>query len=655
MAFLALSGTELPKLGAGPKAVATLKTLSAGGESARRLGEAEISDATEESESEKKEAKKEGEVEKKEKEAAETGETEEEKEEKEEEEELEKEAEDGEEEEEEEEEEEHFTHADIQVACVVLGAVAIDVSLFDLVNWTDDDIRLYTWSILSMTISIFVAVLGFGAINQYVELLAEGMNEWLGVALAFAQCAFYLVFMLFWIGYESGMICEPGEVNLDEEVWTVADSNRAEHGRLLTADEIATLNSIDQKRGTYEDENGNRTPVMKRKMVLEQRLRRMKCYAGLLSHMAGFAAINAGGQLQHTDLFNSHPLLCLIPTLITCALCQLVFLVSGHFRKMQYEAAKALGRAGRRAKLCSEFIEEGENDVMSLSLSFLAVQSVKFGLSGLLPNVEGVEEPEERQPWPAVCGLYLSSLLFAAISSVLAIGMVKRREQPETRETAPTSTQPLRKTRTRNSWMEEASLDFQKTTEEPVEENAETLMDRVWSTLMSTAAMSFAWCVLFATRWVCVNVTFVDLESMFGMIQLALILSLFAGVSVFLFDVADDFFKNHGNSEAGSLAVSTIINALALLVGFTWEKCFDHGVKAISARAGHARLNKLVLAAVVAVLVVRPWRRYILTKVMYLELMKKSTLKQRFNNEAARSGYSSVPSLEPSPRDESKK
>lgn len=530
---------------------------------------------------------------------------------------------------EEEEEEEHFTTADVQVSYVVFGAVTIALCLFDLVNWDDDDIRLYTWSIVSMTISIFVAVLSFEGINQYVELLSEGMNPWIRVVFAYGQCLAYLFLMLFWISYESGMVCEPGQVDLDEETWTIADTNLAEHGRPLTSEEeknvsLATNAETTAKIGLYSDEFGNQLPVMKRKLKLEQRLRRMKCYAGLLAHMAGFAAINAGGVLQHMHIFSASPVLCCVPILVTGALCQVVFSMSKAFRTFHLQAAIDAGRAGRRAKLCEESVEEAENDVMGLSLSFLVVQVLRFSLTGVLPNLEGVEVPEIKIQWQAVAGLVGCAAVFACKASCLAVLLV----QSSSENNADVRTAEVLENREDREASTSAATAQRDAPKEQV--GNFTFMERLGPTGMSAMAMCFAWSLLFATRWICVNAPFVNLRSMMGTIQLALILSLVAGFSVFMFDKADDFLKARGDSEAGSLAITTIINALALLVGFTWEKCFDYGVQAISTDLGGAgaRGMKFALAIVVGLFVIRPWRRYILTKVLYLEILKKHRIHQ---------------------------
>jgi len=54
----------------------------------------------------------------------------------------------------------------VTVSVMLLGSVAFVMALFYLVNWYDSDIRLYTWKMISATLSIFMAVLLFGAVKK---------------------------------------------------------------------------------------------------------------------------------------------------------------------------------------------------------------------------------------------------------------------------------------------------------------------------------------------------------------------------------------------------------------------------------------------------------------------------------------------------------
>ncbi|CAL1155917.1 unnamed protein product [Cladocopium goreaui] len=53
------------------------------------------------------------------------------------------------------EEEEHFTREDISCSFMLMGMFFFTMVIFYLVNYPDDDIKRYSWSIINTTISIF--------------------------------------------------------------------------------------------------------------------------------------------------------------------------------------------------------------------------------------------------------------------------------------------------------------------------------------------------------------------------------------------------------------------------------------------------------------------------------------------------------------------
>merc|ERR1711957_207384 len=156
--------------------------------------------------------------------------------------------------------------------------------------------------------------------------------------------------------------------------------------------------------------------------------------------------------------------------------------------------------------------------------------------------------------------------------------------------------------------------------------------------------MGFAWCIMFGIRWACVIVPFVNLEEMLGIVELSVALSFVCALCVFFLDTVDDIFKRGGASQAGSLATTALINAIALLIGFTWEKSFDHGVLAVSTVSSHPESVRTVLAILVCCVLIRPWRRYLLAKVMYLEARKKARMRTAFTKYApADRSYAAMP------------
>ena len=80
------------------------------------------------------------------------------------------------------------------------------------------------------------------------------------------------------------------------------------------------------------------------------------------------------------------------------------------------------GEVDEYERMWSEFTEEGENDVMGLSISFMMVQVIRFGISGIFPNTEGAESEADRGEHPvwqvgALCG---TAIVFAFVLFVLA-------------------------------------------------------------------------------------------------------------------------------------------------------------------------------------------------------------------------------------------
>jgi len=251
------------------------------------------------------------------------------------------------------------------------------------------------------------------------------------------------------------------------------------------------------------------------------------------------------------------------------------------------------GSEMRRARLCHENVVEAENDVSSLTLSFLGVQAARYAVGGVLPNAEGLEEPEKPHAWLAMILLLSVAIVFAGVAVAMSLNLKIEEEEQEDEDNVK-------------------------------EPPSEPFRERALQVATNGAAMVFAWCLLFGTRWLFVKIPYIDMETMMGRICLALVLSVFSGAVVFVLDEIDDYFREKGNmaQEAG-FAIRTIIQALAILVGFSWEHCFDGGVAAVAFLSPHRKLTKFLLGVAVCFYLVPAWRRHILTKVLALEDMKK--------------------------------
>ncbi|CAE8677066.1 unnamed protein product, partial [Polarella glacialis] len=211
-------------------------------------------------------------------------------------------------------------------------------------------------------------------------------------------------------------------------------------------------------------------------------------------------------------------------------------------------------------------------------------QAIRFFISGVFPNIEGLEaEPEMPKTNSVIMELYTVGASCTVIAIAVALNLGHEAEEEG-----------------------EAALEG-------------SVLHRIGEISTSGFAMLFAWCTLFSTRWICVKYPIFLMPSIMGRVLLALVLSIFAGLMVFLLDVIDDAARERAGAEAGTKAIRTIIQALAILVGFSWEHCFDGGVAAVASTTANKAVTKFCLGTFVFLFLVPAWRRHILTKVMALE------------------------------------
>merc|ERR1712100_375294 len=128
-----------------------------------------------------------------------------------------------------------------------------------------------------------------------------------------------------------------------------------------------------------------------------------------------------------------------------------------------------------------------------------------------------------------------------------------------------------------------------------------------------------------ATRWVVAGNDVLrkckmDPETMEGRILLALVLAGVALGVIFLLDHVED---SAGDATETSHIIQNFINSLSILVGFSWEHCFDFGLEAVADQTPNPILMKFLFTGVVAFVITPAWRKYILVKVIQLNQLQK--------------------------------
>merc|ERR1712232_571918 len=110
-------------------------------------------------------------------------------------------------------------------------------------------------------------------------------------------------------------------------------------------------------------------------------------------------------------------------------------------------------------------------------------------------------------------------------------------------------------------------------------------------------------------------------ETMAGRIFLALVLSGMALSIIFVLDHVEDIGVA-GAGEARAV-IQNFINALSILVGFSWEHCFALALEAVASVTTNPMLMKIIFTAAVALVITPAWRNYILVKVIQLNQMQE--------------------------------
>jgi len=483
---------------------------------------------------------------------------------------------------------------------VLLGSFALVMLIIYFVNWEDDDVKLYSWMMVSNTICIFVAVLIFSCIHEFVlaSVGAEDLHSsgWYIVMVYAMLVAWYVMLNVIVALIANEIWPFPHDGALDEEVWVIADPLRADYGKRVPQGIVPseTVRS-EEKKNVVTHDDGAEVFVEKAPWARHRVERWLTCWATLLAHMTGFAAINAGGTLQHMHLFSGSPALVLLAVVINTIFLVLLFQLFGWLRGL---AVMADGVESEGETMFKEHVEEAENDIASLSISFLMVQALRFVITGTLPNKEGIDHEVHEQPAP-IC-ILLAGCCFAIVTYVMMFVMGSH-----------------------HNGHGDAHA---------------TWRVKVVAVSQSVFGMMFAWCVLFATRGLMYASPVLQSigagpDTMQGRILAAMIVSMGTMSFILVIDVIDDNSESFArrlsldsvlSGRAQKRAVQSFVLAISILVGFSWEHCIDFGLASLSSLTDHPTGMKLVFTSVVFFILIPAWRKHILAKVLVLKRLADS-------------------------------
>ncbi|CAE7690812.1 HMA1 [Symbiodinium pilosum] len=464
----------------------------------------------------------------------------------------------------------------VGVASTLVGAMVFLMCLTYLTNHSDKDIRRYSYEVISQTIAIFCAVMIFQYMNDVTVKVVQmfGLQRFHFLVQMCQMLVWYaaLEFHLYYMSFQGAIVLAkhklkevPGMKPSSERVsvWTALSSLvNPEHVMLQQ------LHPLDH---------------------IEDLQSQMTCWKVLLSHVAGFASINAFGTLQQMETFSkSWQMSVWIVGLAALSLLLLQWHFDAQRRKVadNWKTFSSLydDRMEELYHECyimwHEEAEEPEDNVLALTLSFLTVQTVRFWISGHMPDVEGLDgwAVQTTRSISDIETLLMAGALFCA--STVALDLY-------------------------------AGLH--------VGQDADEEEPRVYQVALASSNQAFAWCMYFGCKWLVATELFVDgpEEKMVLHLILAALVTFIAVVAIWVLDKLADL---EATGEDLDHAIIQVIGGNSILVGFAWEQCFDRAIEVIAAQGTFFRVPplavKLALAAACICVIIPAWRRWILPMVL---------------------------------------
>lgn len=335
--------------------------------------------------------------------------------------------------------------------------------------------------------------------------------------------------------------------------------------------------------------------------------------------------------MQAMKVFTTFRVLNLVPVFLNMAFLFGLFSLSIAARDWCIPDKDQNHQSEARSEKWDEVAEEAENDLAGLCLSFLLVQGIIFILTGSSGHShESSGHHEVGHPIHVTVILLVVGITFAAIT----VFMVWFQAHSDTVQTIEVQHDRIHAT-----------------------DNFRKYLLRWYFIVQTLFAMSFAWCLLYVLNWELLRLLgilgfTVNAHSTVFHTILALVVSFVAFAFIRILDLIEDMEET---GEVADKCTRSMIESLAILIGFSWEHAFDGGVEVIAdlTREGgywQPYLLKFTLAVLVALVIAPAWRLYILKIVLELdEIQREYRRENTVYNSDGRSRLS-VTELEAVPR-----
>jgi len=478
--------------------------------------------------------------------------------------------------------EEAPTAEGVSMAATLIGSISFVMCLYYFINYDDKDIQEMSWQTISGTISIFCAVLAFSSINDLMEayvitpIFGEGDATMGALLVDFLHMIAWFVFMQYALAKLSGAVD--------------SDADQAER-EALRGEEAEPSEAFEK--------------------VLFGKKENMACYAVLCAHITGFASINCFGTVQQI-FFSESPGMAFLTPLSALIFMLLMQRITDHVRESI--AMSGDGKKDEFEDLWDEECEEAENDVMGLALSFTFVSALRFAITGCLPNQEGKEEEcavEEylyKHTFDQKAMLLGSGVVFAIVIFVMRSNWPAWLEEEggEEEEEEAEGEEKLAKTPEQVAELEKKKAEGKRV----------QFYGRFAEGVFVAVSMSFSWSFFFGTQMVLAGYSFFNGEEEMMAVALALLISAVCLGGILPLDKLAD---QDWTDEHCDMAIRSLMEAMAILIGFAWEQCFDASVDQIAQKTNEMDIDglnqhsvKFFLTLFCCILLIPAWKMYMI-------------------------------------------
>mmetsp|Transcript_68956 Transcript_68956/g.128766 ORF Transcript_68956/g.128766 Transcript_68956/m.128766 type:complete len:586 (+) Transcript_68956:114-1871(+) len=426
----------------------------------------------------------------------------------------------------------------LRVSALMIANVACVIALLYLIKSEDEDIRYYALRTIDLGISLFTALVLFSAVHRCItEYLTGGSQPPIWVQV---------LHMLIWF-----VIMQT-----------------------LAATLSGAVSFLSKELAPPDPDRHDDSMVEIREEWRRRRLQ-VKCWAGLTTHLTAIAGMTALGSLQEVPFFARSPLTSLL--VVPIGFVSTLLLYQGVERVRYHVAMADDGLVDFAEAMWDEEAKHGENEVISLSLSFVTLQAYGFWLVGRGPmslsSAEGISV--RTGTWQEILGL----VIFAGLCIGLTIPFARLYEALKRR------------------WH--------------IADGNDNVILRCVGIGVNYFMMCLAWSMLTAIKEG-TAIIFPTLAKDGIVLKIAVALTttfLTFGVILVLDKIADMHVAG-GQTER---IIVTIINANSFLIGFSWEVCFSKALVAIGGPRGNVSgITHLALSIMVCVVVIPAYRWYLL-------------------------------------------